>query len=390
MIKPALNKIAFLHNLPLEYYPPACNFLDLAGQRSGVVLQAHSTSNRKGREPYTNQSIEIIRTGAQNPKAHPLLRLVVASWWHLHCAMELWRLKPDIILYVEPHSAIATWIYFKVLRGKARLFIHHHEYYEPKDYERPGMRLPWLGSWLEKRDLFRRAEWVSQTNEDRLRLAKRDHPEVADSSWRMLPNYPPAEWGSAKSENQTKRGQTKHELPLRLVYIGAASFEDTHIREIVEWAAQFPESVILHICGYNVAEEVWQWLENKDFANVTYDSSGYSYDQLPEILRGFDIGLVLYKGNTTNFIYNVPNKVFEYLRCGLEVWYPGEMVSMHNFAGSSGATLRELQFKDLSDLEPGHLLSSSSKPVDATEYTAERAFSTLFEQFDMKSRSRPL
>jgi hypothetical protein len=40
---------------------------------------------------------------------------------------------------------------------------------------------------------------------------------------------------------------------------------------------------------------------------------------LPEELIKHDIGLVLYKGHIPNYVYNVPNKVFEYLDCGLSV-----------------------------------------------------------------------
>jgi hypothetical protein len=43
------------------------------------------------------------------------------------------------------------------------------------------------------------------------------------------------------------------------------------------------------------------------------------YYQLPMELVKFDVGLVLYKGTIPNHVYSVPNKVYEYLNCGLDV-----------------------------------------------------------------------
>ncbi len=373
-------KIGYLHNLPLEYYPPACVSLDLLGRQSKARVHAFTTVNRKGRKAYANKAIEIFRSRAVDPDANALMRLVVAFWWHAKTAVSLWKLKPDAILYVEPHSAIAAWIYFRLLRGKARLFIHHHEYYEAKDYDRPGMRMPRLGSRLEKSYLFPRAEWISQTNEDRLRLTWGEHPGVSDKSWQILPNYPPRDWCKDPRDRQERSGQ-----PLRLVYIGSASFEDTYIEEIVRWVAVHPEAVQLHICGYNVAQDVWGWLREEHFTNITYDSMGYSYEELPNILKKFDIGLVLYKGNTTNFIYNVPNKVFEYLVCGLDVCYPAVMTGMKAFSKGRTANLQELNFDALDKLSPSALFPVGGGAFNRFAFTAEQALTPLFNQLGLDS-----
>ena len=53
-----------------------------------------------------------------------------------------------------------------------------------------------------------------------------------------------------------------------------------------------------------------------------------AYDDLPDLLRDFHAGLILYKGNTPNYIYNETNKLFEYLACGLDVLYPRQMVGV--------------------------------------------------------------
>jgi len=280
-------KIAYLHNLPLEYYPPATNFLDILGLEKNTETRAFSTANRKGRKTYTNSQIRIERSRAPDPTAHELGRFLRAIAWHISTAFSLARFRPDAVVYVEPHSAIGAWIYFKLLRGNGRLFIHHHEYYEPGDYLRPGIRLPRLGSRLESSYLLRRAEWVSQTNPERLRMARGNHPDVPAGTWRVLPNYPPSTWAPPPAVRET----AKEQRPQRLVYVGSASFADTYIKEIVRWVAANPGVVELHICGYNVAGEVWEWLERECFANVSYDRAGFDYHNLPSLLRNFDVGL---------------------------------------------------------------------------------------------------
>lgn len=367
-------KLAFLHNLPLEYYPPATNFLDLIGCSQTTEVRAFSSRNMKGREDYENAAIKIRRAKSPKPQAIPVWRMLVVFWWHVKTALSIAIFKPDAIVYIEPHSAIGAWIYYRLLGGEARLFIHHHEYYSPEDYDRPGMRIPRLGFGLEQSYLFPKAEWISQTNPDRLSLAKKDNPSVPDKAWHVLPNYPPKDWvKNFPLTNSTKEGNLT-----RLIYVGSASFEDTYIEEIVRWVAAYPRELSLHICGYNVAAEVWEWLDREQFSNVSFNSDGYNYADLPQILEGFDIGLVLYKGNTTNFIYNVPNKVFEYLLCRLAVWYPVEMVGIRNFQTLHALPLQELSFSELESLNPIKVQSTKAESFSSSQFTSEQACKDLF------------
>ena len=53
---------------------------------------------------------------------------------------------------------------------------------------------------------------------------------------------------------------------------------------------------------------------------------GLPYDELPRIIKNYTVGVVLYNGHIPNYIYNAPNKLFEYLACGLDVWLPQTMI----------------------------------------------------------------
>jgi hypothetical protein len=52
---------------------------------------------------------------------------------------------------------------------------------------------------------------------------------------------------------------------------------------------------------------------------------GVDYDKLPFVLKKYDVGVVLYNGHIANYVLNAPNKLFEYIACGLDVWFPTVM-----------------------------------------------------------------
>jgi hypothetical protein len=320
-------KLAYVHVLPLEYYPPATNALAHFSRQAGWEVRAWSSRNMRGVERWSHPAVVVSRPDQARPNAAIPRRAAGYAAWHVRTATELSRWKPDVILAVEPHSTLAVWLYYSVFRGTAPLFIHNHEYYSEDDYRAPGMRLLRMTRRLDRDTLLGRAVWVSETNPKRLEMLERAHPEIRSGAGRVLPNYPPEEWIARGSTTVAHRdGQ-----PTRFIYVGSASFEDAFIREAVEWAAAHPEAVSLHVTGDNVASNVWDWIESLAAANVTVERRGVQYDRLPELLAQFDVGLVLYKGNTLNFVHNVPNKAMEYLACGLEVWYPSEMQGMRDF-----------------------------------------------------------
>jgi hypothetical protein len=242
------------------------------------------------------------------------------------------------------------------------------------------MRLLRAGRRIERDSLLARAVWVSQTNHARLSLFEKSHPRLRPGAGHVLPNYPPADWvRRARAEVGGSPEVT------RLIYVGAASFEDTFIREAAEWVTANPGSLSLHVTGDNVSRDVWAWLESLGAANITTDRSGVDYDRLPEILSAFDAGLVLYKGNTLNFVHNVPNKAVEYLACGLETWYPREMQGMNSFHEQHpDLPMRELDFRCL----PRHPLRASRKVAGSFPFTCESALEPLVREIKLAVERR--
>jgi len=284
---------------------------------------------------------------------------------------------------VEPHSALATWLYYEVFAGKARLFIHHHEYYAPEDFARPGMRVLRATYKLERRDLFRRAEWISQTNQQRLTLLKQAYPLVDDSKGRVWPNYPTRCWAQRARDRKCERDSAR----TRFLYLGSASLEDTFIGEFARWIAGHPNETSLHVVSNNISRDVWADLQSLGASNIVLNDAGWDYEEIPSLASQFDVGVVLYKGNTKNFVYNVPNKTIEYLAAGLNVWYPAQMTSMREFETSyPDLPLLQMNFEALPQRVPS--LRQLNRP-GAFPFTSENAIAPLISAIEHGNKSVP-
>lgn len=364
--------------MPLEIYPPASNALAVLARQAGWEVRAWSSANRKGLPAYAAESVRVCRPSFPGPECGSGRRLAGFLRWHFLVARALGRWQPDVVLSIEPHSALALWLYYRLFGGTARLFIHHHEYYAPVDFLGAGSRTSRLCHYFEKNDLFGRAEWISQTNETRLRMMQADCAAVTPTNGRIWPNHPPRAWVARGTSCRAAALANAQSGPLRLVCVGSLSFVDTFVREVVEWVVARPGSVSLHLCGHNVRPDVWQWIESLAAANISTDPAGCAYDELPDLLARFDVALVLYKGNTLNFVHNVPNKALEALACGLEVWYPPEMEEMRLFRHRHpGLRLREIDFKDLPAGVPA--VVPTEAPADFP-FTCEAAMAPLLER----------
>lgn len=308
-------RLALIHELPLEYYPPTTNLIEYASSSADVDVAVYSTHNQRGRPEYTHPNVTVWRPQKSTAKHRVLQRLK----WHLDVARDLARHEPDAVLYVEPHSALAPYLYYKWFRGKAQLFLHHHEYYSPEDYRHPSNKTIRFFHRLETNYLFPRANWISQTNPKRLELFSADHPTVAHNKLQVLQNLPPANWSKVSNHAWNDAGRKG---PLKLVYVGSVSLTDTHIEAVIRWVKQKPQQdVSLDVYAYQVDVQTAEYLKNNSGPNIRFHSEGIAYSDIPDMLSYYHVGLILYKGNTVNFQHNATNKLFEYLACGLDVWY---------------------------------------------------------------------
>jgi hypothetical protein len=235
-------------------------------------------------------------------------------------------------MYIEPHSALPVFLARFIIR-RSHLIIHYHEYHSPDEFERPGMRMAKWFYRLEKRWLYPAAKWISQTNAMRLDLFLQDNPEVNSSKAVEMPNYPPAAWWEGEN---AAWGDGRHcTQGLRFVYVGALSRADTYIEEAVSLIRSMGPQASLDIYSYNFHEEARPYLLSIEDAQIRFHDEGVDYDELPRYLRNYHVGLILYRGNTPNYVHNASNKLFEYLACDLDVIYPKEMEGVKPYANTA-------------------------------------------------------
>jgi hypothetical protein len=353
-------RIAVVHAYALERYPPATNAIDyFAGSQHADVLVI-SIETSANVSVYSNPLCEIRRIPFRDPSESTLSNAVRGISWHWKAARLMASWKPDVVFYWDPQSALACYLCLRWMGCKSRLFIHHHEYHAPEDFLRAGMRIARLGHYFERHWLFPKASWISQTNAERLRFLRRDFPSLTDQQTRVMPNYPPSAWiERCPSGRISQLADT-----LRLVYVGSLSLEDTFIGALVSWLITNPDAgLTLDIFTNNCKQQTLEFLRDAAGKVVRLHDAGVDYQQIPDVLADFDVGVVLYRCNTTNYVYNASNKLFEYLMCGLDVWYPPTMLGIKPYARDDAwPRVIEVDFENMGSLDLDRLRSREGLP----------------------------
>jgi hypothetical protein len=91
-----------------------------------------------------------------------------------------------------------------------------------------------------------------------------------------------------------------------------------YLTELLDWVKNNRDLLQLTIISQQYNAKTFQLINDSLSPNIILKKAIDYYD-LPKELVKYDIGLVIYKGHIPNYVYNVPNKVYEYLSCGLIV-----------------------------------------------------------------------
>jgi hypothetical protein len=365
------NRICIVHFQPLEYYPPAQNIIGFLSENlSGDDIRIVSTLPAPDVELFrpANPAIKIVRTGRVNKGAGRLGRLLFYVRFNLAASLLLFRFRPARVFYIETLSAFPAFLY-KLMRKGTKVLVHYHEYTSPSEYQQ-GMA---LSRWLHKLEatLYPNADWISHTNSERMRFFLEDESlHFNPVQQHILPNYPPSSW---------KRNNIKQVIPgkLRIVYAGALSIDTMYIPEMVAWTEAQNGSVAWDIYSQQEGKELEDFLRSKKVRFVRFCGRS-SYENLPDILHQYDVGVILYKGHIPNYVYNAPNKLFEYLVCGLDVWLPKQMLGSLSYVRlNKSPRVAAIDFDQLeSELNP-QLLGYQDLPSDPAEFTSENVLTQL-------------
>ena len=371
-----MKRLFVLHNLPLEYYPPVTNFLSLLERKESMVTHVFSVHENKALEVFDLTRTKIFRTKhfayTQNPfkKIFRLLKSILIPFYLLI------KFKPDLLIYFEPHSAFPAFLYKKFINNKVELYIHNHEYYEPKAFLSQEMKTVRFFHKLEEHFLYRNAKWISQTNKYRLKLFKKEYPFLKDEQLHILSNYPPKSWVN-ENEKPISNGVIK------LVYFGALSFENTYIREITEFVISNVSSLFLDIYSFNLHEDVKTYLKQLKSKNVILYENGIAYEKIPSVIVNYDVGLVLHKAHNINYRYNAPNKLFEYLVSGLEVWFSEELEGCHAYLNNqTRPQVKALNFNKLDSNIIENYYEGDQLPRAVSDFNSESELQKLINAFE--------
>jgi hypothetical protein len=356
--------------MPLEYYPPVTNFLNVIVKHAFFV-KVWTTRNTKKRITYHNEKLKTINRSPFPEKGDNVLkRLFKYFCFNISCFIGLVKYKPEAIVYYESYSVYPVFLYMKFFGKATKLYIHYHEYEDQENYKN-GMKQVKYYHKLEKEFLYKKATWISQTNTDRIQMFASDHPKLPSGILKVVPNYPPQDW--LRHTNLIKPdGHTV----IKTVYIGSLSLKDTFIKEYCDWVLKQNGKVYFHIYAYNLHDDTIEYLKSLNTDYIVFYTKGVEYNKMPTLLADYDIGLILYKANTKNYKYNAPNKLFEYLVCGLKVFYPDVMLGIKPYLTENIIPLNFKNMTSIDALVPNFRTSVAS----ATSYTAEEAFKELLHE----------
>lgn len=375
--------------------------------QSNIDLHCYSSTDSRGRKPYAHPDVKIVRFPYPSSTDGRFNRLLKYLWFPIAVLFHLMRLRPDCVLYYEPQSSLPALLY-SAINWRCRILIHHHEYHDPEQFLRPGMRLVRFYHWLEKRHLFNRAEWISHTNPRRLELFHSDHPSITSEKLKVLANYPPASWQKRSQQTSCNSNTEDQEYnnfqQLKLVYVGSVSLHDTFIQPLVDWIINRADNqVTLDVYAYNTDEKTKTFLKDVTSSitdvhvnepssdseagqRIRYFQQGIDYNDLPEVLAQYDVGVILYRCNTTNYKYNASNKLFEYLACGLEVWYPPQMLGVKPYSQNDVfPRVMEVDYDQLGNLDLTKMQSRNHLSAADAPPSCEQEFKKLWAAINKTS-----
>ncbi len=340
-----IQKIAIIHFAPLEFYPPIQNLVIQLSERKGHwKVDVHSTRPaRQTLKAFLIESphIKLLRIAKSGINLPALLRYGNYIRFYLTTLFYLIRQRPISILYFESISSWPVYVYKTFFNKDCQIFIHYHEYCTKAEYA-DGMILTRYFHRLEK-NLYPRANWVSHTNEGRMDRFKKDLFPVSILNPQIIPNYPPRAW--------TRPASRALNSPIRIVYVGALSLATMYTKEFSEWVLDQNGKVVWDIFSYNHTNEASEYIHCLP-SHLVRMHEGVVYEQLPELLSGYDVGVILYNGHIPNYVLNAPNKLFEYLACGLNVWLPKCMTGCNEYIKEQGfPKVLSVDFTDLGSFD---------------------------------------
>ena len=365
--------VAIIHYMPLEIYPPVMNLVrtwDTLDTGLQMDVYTINLDKKKLRFQPLSKNTRVNRYGVSDRKHGFLLRFWLYFYYYIATLFMLIKTRPANVLYFDTISSFPAILYKMIWRNHCRLFVHYNEYMSEEEYRHGMFLVKWFHQ-LEKK-IYDQTAWLSHTNQERMDLFKADLPGVIIPHSYILPNFPPAEWNTGK--------QSTTSFPLKIVYTGALSMDTMYTRLFAEWVLKQNGAVTWDIYSLNITAETVEYIKSLPGIAVTLHE-GIDYYSLPGVLKLYDVGIILYSGHIPNYIFNAPNKLFEYAAVGMDVWFPHHMQSSRQYITvNSYPKIIAVNFQLLDEIKIDQLTSRSGLVFQPHPFTCEPVLLPLLEK----------
>lgn len=285
------------------------NFIfDVLSQKPDYKISAITTVNSS---PFSNQEFEgvkIYRLGSVSENS--VKRYLSYLIYNIFSVLILFIKRPDVVVVYETLSIFPAFIYSKIFK-KSKIHVHYHEYMSSQEKKDASFYMKLL--FRCENNLLKKGT-CSQTNLDRKTLFLKDNPFLKDEKVAVYPNLPPITWWINYGQYKKPWNGGK----IKLVYVGALDTESMYLEEVLTWVNKESDQLELTFYCQQISESAIKLLRKHSNYNINI-ATPVSYYDLPKELVQYNFGLSLYNGLIENHIYSVPNKVYEYLSCGLKV-----------------------------------------------------------------------
>ena len=223
--------------------------------------------------------------------------------------------SPDLFFIVEPEGLFSG---APVAIECRKPFVYLSLELNNLSFERRGI---WrkIKKFMEKR-YHRKAVFTVIQDKTRKEIIQKDN-NLDNHKFRYLPVSIPGPPIKNRSNFLRKKFNIDDNRPI-VLYTGTLDFWTCMI-DIVKSALDWPDDWVFIIHGprnnSDYLLELKKLANNKE--NIIFSSHWYSYEQLPELISGGDVGLVFYQDYTINNICTekASGKLAYYLKCGVPV-----------------------------------------------------------------------
>jgi hypothetical protein len=339
------SKIAILHFNIIEKYPPVMNFIfNILEENPSKKILVFTTKNTTSYKTPHFPNTKIYRFGTIS--SNSIKRYASYMWFNLMSSIILLINRIDKITVFETLSIIPLWVVSKIYKSD-KCHIHFHEYLSEPERVASSAYMKFL---FKLEDQLLNKYPCSQTNAERKHMFLTDKPFLKSDMVEVRPNMPPKSWWT--NYGQFKK-QSSDEI-IRLVYVGAIDKQTMYVKELLDWVNANNEYLELTIFSQELGKETQSLILGYNCKSIKLLQPIDYYD-LPKELVKFDIGLVLYKGHIPNYVYNVPNKVYEYLSCGLQVIVDQKLITTIRLG------IEQIHVVDYTSLDLESMIKSISK-----------------------------